>query len=102
MIAQQMTPWQSVVLAILSLGLMHTFVYAANFRGQHDRPSDRSFASVFIKFSVNGYVLALSISAFICWSFGRLDGIPFEQALQIIVVLGFPAAVGAASARLVL
>ncbi len=101
-IAQQMTPWQSVVLALLSLALMHTFVYAANFRGQHERPSDRSFLSVFIKFSVNGYVLALAISAFICWTFGRMDGLPLEQALQTVVVLGFPAAVGAASARLVL
>jgi putative integral membrane protein (TIGR02587 family) len=102
LIAQQMSPWQSVVLALLSLALMHTFVYAAGFRGQHQRPEDRSFAAVFVKFSVNGYVLALAISAFICWAFGRLDGLSLEEAVQIIIVLGFPAAVGAASARLVL
>lgn len=101
-IARQMTPIQSVVLAFLSLVLMHTFVYAANFRGQHEFPSERSFISIFIKFSVNGYVLALTISAFICWTFGRLDEVALAEALQIIVVLGFPAAVGAASARLVL
>ncbi len=101
-IGQQMSPWQSVVLAILSLALMHTFVYAAGFRGQHQRPQDRSFTAVFVKFSVTGYVLALAISAFICWTFGRLDGLAFEEAMQLVIVLGFPAAVGAASARLVL
>lgn len=102
LIAQLMSPWQSVVLAVLSLALMHTFVYAAGFRGQHERPQDRTFAGTFLKFSVNGYVLALAISAFICWAFGRFDGLASEEALQVIIVLGFPAAVGAASARLVL
>lgn len=101
-IAQQMSPWQSVALALMSLALMHTFVYAAGFRGQHERPQDRSFAAVFVKFSVNGYVLALAISAFICWAFGRFDGLAAEETVQVVVVLGFPAAVGAASARLVL
>ena len=101
-IAQQMSPWQSIVLAVLSLALMHTFVYAAGFRGQHERPQDQSLAATFVKFSVNGYVLALAISAFICWTFGRFDGLALEEAVQVIVVLGFPAAVGAASARLVL
>lgn len=101
-IAQKMSPWQSLVLALLSLVLMHTFVYAAGFRGQHERPADRSFVQAFVTFSLNGYLLALAISAYICWSFGRLDGLSPEQALQAIIVLGLPAAVGAATARLVL
>lgn len=102
LIAQQMTPWQAIVLAGLSLALMHTFVYAVGFKGQHARPPGRHPLSVFVKFSVNGYVLALAISAFICWAFGRLDGLAPEEMVQVIIVLGFPAAVGAASARLVL
>lgn len=101
-IAQQMSPGQSVVLALLSLALMHTFVYAVGFRGQHEHPRDRGFIAVFVKFSVVGYVLAFGISAFICWTFGRLDALSLEESLQHIVVLAFPAAVGAASARLVL
>src|SRR5512138_403385 len=101
-IAQQMSRRRSVVLTLLSLALMHTFVYAAGFRGQHERPQNRSFAAVFVKFSVNGYVLALAISAFICWTFGRFEGLTLRDTMQIIVVLGFPASVGAASARLVL
>lgn len=101
-IAQKMSQWQAIGLAVLSLVLMHAFVYAVEFRGQHERPADRSFMHVFLKFSLNGYLLAIAISAYICWSFGRLDGLSIQQSLHAIIVLGLPAAVGAASARLVL
>lgn len=101
-IAHKMSPWQTILLASLSLFLMHLFVYAAGFRGQHERPQDHTLLRVFVKFTLNGYLLALLISAFICWGFGRLDGMSLEETLQIIVVLGLPAAIGAASARLVL
>jgi putative integral membrane protein (TIGR02587 family) len=101
-IAHQMSPWQSLLLAILSLALMHTFVYWAGFRGQHEHPPDKSLLNVFVKFSLNGYILALAISAYICWTFGRFDGLSFEETVQTAIVLGFPAAIGAATARLVL
>ncbi len=101
-IAHKMSPWQTLLLALLSLGIMHLFVYAAGFRGQHERPQDRTFVHVFAKFSLNGYLLAALISAFICWAFGRLDGMSIEESVQTVVVLGLPAAIGAASARLVL
>jgi putative integral membrane protein (TIGR02587 family) len=101
-IAHRMSPWQTLLLALLSLVLMHLFVYAAGFKGQHERPETYTFAKLFMKFTLNGYLLALLISWFICWSFGRLDGMSIEETVQIVVVLGLPAAIGAASARLVL
>ena len=101
-IAHMMSPWQTLLLALLSLALMHVFVYAAGFRGQHERPNDASPGQTFIKFTLNGYLLALSISGFICWTFGRFDGVSIEECVQILIVLGLPAAIGAASARLVL
>jgi putative integral membrane protein (TIGR02587 family) len=101
-IAHMMSPWKTILLALLSLALMHVFVYAAGFRGQHERPETYSFAKLFVKFTLNGYLLSLLISWFICWSFGRLDGMSIEETAQIVVVLGLPAAIGAASARLVL
>lgn len=101
-IAHMMSPWQSVLLALLSLGLMHVFVYAADFRGQHERPDDKTPSQTFVKFTLNGYLLALSMSGFICWAFGRFDGMSLEACIQILIVLGLPAAIGAASARLVL
>lgn len=101
-IAQQISVWQAIAIAVLSLVLMHAFVYAVEFRGQHERPTDRSLLRTFVKFSLNGYLLAVAISAYICWSFGRLDGLSVGQALHVMIVLGLPASVGAASARLVL
>ena len=56
----------------------------------------------FLRFTIVGYVAALLTSAFVLWVFGRFDGVPFAEAVQAIVVLGFPAAVGAAAARLLL
>jgi putative integral membrane protein (TIGR02587 family) len=101
-IAHLMSPWQTILLAVLSLALMHIFVYAAGFRGQHERPSDYPLGKLFVRFTLNGYLLALSISWFICWTFGRLDGMSMQECVQAVVVLGLPAAIGAASARLVL
>lgn len=102
LIALMMASWQAAALCLLSLALMHAFVYNLDFRGQHDRPQHVPNWSIFVRFSVIGYALALLISAFICWSFGRLDGLAPAEMIRTIIVLGFPAAIGAAAARLVL
>ena len=102
LIAHLMSPWASIGLLALSLVLMHAFVYAVDFRGQHQRPEHATLWSIFVRFTVVGYVLALLISAYICWTFGRFDGLQPTEMLGIAIVLGFPAAVGAAAARLVL
>jgi uncharacterized membrane protein len=47
-----------------------------------------------------GYTIALSISFYILWTFGRTDGLTFAQLLKEMIVLGFPAALGAGAARL--
>lgn len=102
LIALMMSPWQVVVLGIASIVLMHAFVYGVEFRGQHDRAAHESNVSVFVRFTAVGYMIALAISAYICWSFGRFDGLSAEHIVSVAVVLGFPAAIGAASARLIL
>jgi uncharacterized membrane protein len=38
----------------------------------------------------------------VLWSFSRSDGLAFGELLMQTVVLGFPAAIGAAAARLML
>jgi uncharacterized membrane protein len=38
----------------------------------------------------------------VLWTFGRLDGVSLQEVLSAAVVLGFPAAVGAAGARLII
>src|ERR671926_114564 len=58
--------------------------------------------SVWLRYTIVGYSLVLLISLYILWTFGRTNGQSFHQILSAVVVLGFPASVGAASARLIL
>jgi putative integral membrane protein (TIGR02587 family) len=102
LIAHMMTPWHTITLLAVSLLLMHAFVYALEFKGQHELTAGATPWSEFVSFTVVGYLIALAISAYLCWSFGRFDGMSLAAALQISCVLGFPAAIGAAAARLVL
>jgi putative integral membrane protein (TIGR02587 family) len=102
LIAHMMGPWHALALLAISLVLMHAFVYAVGFRGQHERAADQPVLKEFLRFTVFGYLLALGISAYICWTFGRFDGVALAEALRMSIVLGFPAAIGAAAARLVL
>jgi putative integral membrane protein (TIGR02587 family) len=97
-----MTPWHGVALLAASLLMMHGFVYASAFRGaprvEHGTPG----WSLFLRNTAVGYVIALAVSAYVLWTFGRLaDGDPFTY-LMMTLVLGFPAALGAAAARLIL
>lgn len=102
LIAAKMTPARGIGLALLSLAVMHAFVYVVEFHGQHARPQGHSFLAVFLRFTVVGYALALLMSVYMLWLFGRLDGTAPAEAALIAVALAFPASVGAAAARLIL
>lgn len=102
LIAFGMTPWHALGLLAFSLVVMHAFVYAVEFRGTHQAPEGTHWTSVFLRFTVVGYAIALLISAYVLWTFGRFEGIPVATAVMETVVLGFPAALGAATARLIL
>jgi uncharacterized membrane protein len=41
------------------------------------------------------------VSLYVLWSFGRTDGVAVAEIVNMLVVLGFPASLGAATARLV-
>ncbi|WP_299763101.1 TIGR02587 family membrane protein [Ramlibacter sp.] len=101
-IALQCTEWQAIVLMLLALAAMHAFVYALAFRGSHDKPRDASAWSIFLRFTVTGYALVLLLCAWMLWSFGRFDGLSLLHAIKAVAVLAFPAAIGAAAARLIL
>ena len=49
-----------------------------------------------------GYAITLLASAYVLWTFGRLDGLGFGAMLHVVLVLALPASVGAAAARLIL
>ena len=102
LIAYKMSDWQIVLLAILSLVVMHAFVYTVGFRGEEDSGEDTGFWSVFLRFTVVGYAISLCVSFYLLWVFGSIDGMSVKQMLDVTVVLGFPASLGAAASRVIL
>lgn len=102
LISLLIAPANALLLVLLSLGVMHAFVYSVAFRGTAQEGRTDSFWSVFLRFTLVGYALVLLLSAYMLWTFGRLGGLSAEAAMHAVVVLGFPAAVGAAAARLIL
>lgn len=102
LIAYMMTPWHGIALVAASLLVMHGFVFALEFRGTHERPRGTSPWSLFFRFTVVGYAVALTVSAYVLWTFGRLeDGAAYTYLMKTLV-LAFPASLGAAAARLIL
>jgi putative integral membrane protein (TIGR02587 family) len=102
LIAFKMSPWHALGLILLSLAVMHGFVFALGFRGSHAVPEGHSRRGAFWRFTLPGYAIGLLVSLYVLWTFGRTDGVGTMQTLMTVLVLGLPAAVGAASARLVL
>ena len=102
LISFRMTEWHALGLVALSLALMHGFVFAVGFAGGSEVSPEESMWSAFVRLTLPGYVVALSISLFLLWIFARTDGMSFGDAVMAMVVLGFPSAIGAASARLIL
>ena len=102
LIAQMMTAWHAVALVLASLALMHAFVYAVEFRGQTRLAAGVSPWSEFFRLTVVAYAVALLVCLYVLWTFERDAGLAFPELLMEVVVLGFPAALGAAAARLIL
>jgi len=100
LIAFKMNEWQVLLLAALSLAAMHGFVYAVEFSGQEPMRGGGP-VSVFFRLSVVGYAICLLVSAYVLWTFGRYDDEAGARMVMEAVVLGFPASIGAAAARLV-
>jgi uncharacterized membrane protein len=97
LIAYKAGPIHVLGLMAVSILLLHIIVFRAGFAGQEeaDRPAD-----AFFHFTLPGYAIALGVSLFALFVFGRIDGHSAAGVVQATAVLGFPAAIGAAAARL--
>jgi putative integral membrane protein (TIGR02587 family) len=98
---QQVSPWYGIALVLVSVLVLHAFVYAIGFHGQHDSPADRPDQE-FLRLTLPGYGVVLLVCLYVLWTFGRLDGAPPHVVLHLVLVLAFPGSLGAATARLVL
>ncbi|CDZ26713.1 Putative integral membrane protein TIGR02587 [Neorhizobium galegae bv. officinalis] len=102
LIAYKMTPWHALVTIALSIAIMHGFVYAVAFKGTHEISEETPWWHAFFRFTLPGYMVAMLISLYVLWTFGRLDDTAPTQMLMSAIVLSFPGAIGAAAARLIL
>src|SRR5687768_16055287 len=102
LIGYMMTGWHAAALAIVSLCIMQAFLCSTERRPQVSIFSASFFWDVFLRFTIVGYSLALLLSLYVLWTFGRLDGVAAVDIVRSTLVLGFPAALGASAARLIL
>jgi putative integral membrane protein (TIGR02587 family) len=102
LLSYRMTEWHIIALALFSLLAMHTFAHAAIARGKSVVRSGTTFWMIVSRFTIVGYCIGLLISLYLLWTFGRTDGLPMGQIIQAMIVLGFPATLGAGAGRLIL
>jgi putative integral membrane protein (TIGR02587 family) len=97
-----MTHWHSLAAIIVSVAIMHGFVYALAFRGMHQLAENTPGWHALLRFTLPGYLVTSLISLYVLWTFGRLDDSSMTQVMMSMIVLNVPGSVGAASARLIL
>jgi putative integral membrane protein (TIGR02587 family) len=97
-IAYMMTPWHALVAIVVTVAVMHAFVASHGVSPADEMPLWR----VLLRFTLPGYAVALAACLVTLWTFGRVDGIGTGRLVITLVVLGFPAGLGAAAARLLL
>jgi putative integral membrane protein (TIGR02587 family) len=102
LISLRTTDWHVFGLIILSILIMHAFVYSIDFRGKEDIPEDTTNVGLFFRFTLTGYSIVLLMSIYILWTFGRTDLMSLRHILMSAVVLSFPGSIGAAAARLII
>ena len=99
LIAHKMSVWQIGGLMAFSMVMMLLF---DQFAVEEERatPKGRSLWAESAALTFIGYPIALLISLYILWTFGRTDGLAFAEVVKEMSVLGFPASLGAGAARL--
>jgi putative integral membrane protein (TIGR02587 family) len=102
LIAFKMPDWQGLLLGGLSIVLLHAFVYTVGFAGEEMPPDGNPFWLTFLHYSIAGYGIAILVSLYVLWTFGRTGGAGYGEIAMMVVVLGLPSALGAATARLII
>lgn len=96
LLASAMSPLQSIALAVISLLALHAILTGV------DHEEGVSVAGRFFRRTLAGYGVCLLMCGYILWTFGRADNVSLAETASRIVVLAFPAALGAGAARLLL
>lgn len=100
LIAYQISPWHGLGLVLLSILSLHAVVYLVGFPGQEKR-GGKSHGLDLIIHTLPAYAISVVACLYILWCLGSLDGANLSFAAMSVGVLGFPAAIGAGIARVV-
>lgn len=93
-IAAKISSVHIVALACLSLVLLY---FVLQFSDQDDDIGTARHTAR----ALTGYGICLVLSFAVLWVFGRIDDVAFNQAIERVIVLAFPASLGAGAARLI-
>ena len=99
MIGSEAPGWAALVTALLSYVLALGLVSYVQFRGSGRVGEITGHAAAD---AVVTYAAALIVSAYLLWSTGQVEGLGGLAALDLVVYLAFPCALGAAAGRLLL
>jgi len=97
LIAYMASPLGALGVLVLSVVLLHLIVFEAGFAGQEQAETP---IRAFFHFTLPGYALCLLASLAMLWVFGGADGHGLQALMANVIILAFPAAIGAAAARL--
>lgn len=99
LISFQITPWHGLVLVLLSILFLHLILHVVGFHGQDERTS--AGEALILRQTLPAFAIAALVSAYVLWTFGSTDGLDWPHLVMAVAVLGLPAAIGAAIARVV-
>ena len=102
LLSYKMTTWHTLALLFLTLFIMQGFAIASSDNTSAELKRWVTHWGIFLRITSIGYLIAFAISFFMLWVFESLDDISFHNTIKGVVVLGFPAGIGAAASRLIL
>jgi len=101
LIASEISSWNLLGLALISIALGALILFYSDFTGARRFAQTGGVSAVVIG-TVITYSIALASSAIILWFFGRFEGMSLIVCLAETVVLGLAATLGASAGRLLL
>lgn len=101
LIAHQISPLHAALLAIVSVAILHALLFWVDLPGRDTRRGASGFFSILLRYSFAGYGVCALCSLMLLWAFGRTDGVGPGELIEFIVVLSFPAVLGAGLAHVV-
>lgn len=96
----QITPFHALAVVLLSLLLLHAILHLVGFPGRDER-AGTSAMSEWLTHSLPGYGIAVMVSFYVLWTFGRTAGLDLPHIVTAVAILALPASIGAAIARVV-